>query len=102
MAQNSCPDFKVNLFFDLLGQMESDSSQLFNALEPAPGFLGLDRGPALFLCTLRDHDDAERAAAFFAKHDFPDHILNIILDFRNQDDMGAACNPGLKGNPPGI
>ena len=50
--------------------------------------------------TLSHSDNGKTAALFVPVFDLLDHLIDIIRDLREQDDVRTACHSGIQGQPP--
>ncbi len=90
-----------HLLLDFLGKTVGDAAEaLFGALGGALLFLhlGFLNGHRAF----GDSDDGEGLAVLGALGERIAHLVQIVRDLRQEDDVCAACNAGIQRQPAGL
>jgi hypothetical protein len=53
-------------------------------------------------CAFRNHHDRSQTTSSLARLNYPSNLVVIEWDFRNQNDIGAACDAAMQRDPTGM
>jgi hypothetical protein len=87
-------------FLKLEADLLPDTAQLFCLAGSL--FYSHGAAPLFGPCSLGDNDDGKKPSAFLTIPDLFGHPVNVIRNFRNQNNIGSGRYPHIESYPTGI